>query len=174
MACLGCEWAGYSHTHNDAEDGPREDCCAHTCELRTGLHNKTETETDDMTDKFEDAIAEAANAIILDGFADEMFGSVDEGGHYALVTMYPADGIAERTWAEAVGMARPALLTGSRVIIRTDEQGFVWRHYGPAHPTADPAAYRSLMGEWSLLFERATGETNAEAEALYDDLQGGD
>jgi hypothetical protein len=29
--CKGCEWNGYSHRHNDAEDGPRSECCKHTC-----------------------------------------------------------------------------------------------------------------------------------------------
>ena len=29
--CLGCEWNGYTHRHNDAEDGPREQCCKHSC-----------------------------------------------------------------------------------------------------------------------------------------------
>ncbi len=38
-ACAGCDWDAYArdnpgseHRHNDAEDGPREGCCAHTCE----------------------------------------------------------------------------------------------------------------------------------------------
>lgn len=31
--CKGCGWTGYSHRHNDAEDGPRADCCDHTCSV---------------------------------------------------------------------------------------------------------------------------------------------
>lgn len=30
-ACPGCGWAGYVHRHDDAEDGPRDGCCVHTC-----------------------------------------------------------------------------------------------------------------------------------------------
>lgn len=31
--CPGCSWqdSGAAHTHDDAEDGPRAACCAHTC-----------------------------------------------------------------------------------------------------------------------------------------------
>ena len=29
--CVGCEWKGYKHRHIDAEDGPREKCCKHSC-----------------------------------------------------------------------------------------------------------------------------------------------
>lgn len=30
--CRGCEWEDYGvHRHDDAEDGPRQGCCAHSC-----------------------------------------------------------------------------------------------------------------------------------------------
>jgi hypothetical protein len=28
--CPGCGWEGYTH-HHTTEDGPRSECCAHTC-----------------------------------------------------------------------------------------------------------------------------------------------
>lgn len=38
--CAGCGWAGYAHTHT-AEDGPRAECCAHTCGRGTVIGRRT-------------------------------------------------------------------------------------------------------------------------------------
>ncbi len=110
-----------------------------------------------------------ADRIIADGFADETFGDVDGAGHYALVTLYAENSDANDIWDAA--SARYPLLDGSRVIIRTSSDGFVDVEYGPVHPLGDPPAYLALMGEWSTMLERETGETNAEAETLYSDVQ---
>lgn len=107
---------------------------------------------DYSTSKFEDAIAEAAYMAVLEGDTDASSGSVDTDDAYDLVTLDPESLAA--TGADVTTTA------GSKVIIRTDSQGFVWTHYGPAHPTYDPAAYRALMAEWNGI----TAEVNTDDE----------
>ncbi len=119
--------------------------------------------SDYSTSKYGDAVAALADRIILDGFAGETFGSVDEGGHFALVTIY-AENAPETNDLYDEASAQHPLLDGSRVIVRTSSDGFVDVQYGPVHPLGDPLAYRALMGEWSTMLERNTGETNEEAE----------
>ena len=94
--------------------------------------------------KYGDAIAETADAIVGDGFADATLGDVDTIGHYALVTL-------GQDAALAVADRGGDVMSGSVVIIRTDSQGFVDVYYGPAHPLGDPPAYRALLAEWASL-----------------------
>lgn len=129
--------------------------------------------TDYSKSKYGDAVAELADAIVNSGFADDTIDNCGDGfvDHYELVTIRPeaiGDEL-EDVWNAA---ARTAYLTGSRVILHTDNDGFVDVVYGPAHPEGDPAAYRALMGEWSTMLERATGETDPEADALYASIDG--
>lgn len=120
-----------------------------------------------MTGKYSDPIAEVADAILGDGFADDQAGTTEYGGEaYALVTLYrptftedaEAD-LGARLDAYLADRA-PDLFTGSRVIIRTDAQGFVDTYYGPAHPAGDPAAFRALMAAWTdiVVDDAATAE----------------
>ena len=112
--------------------------------------------TDYGKSRYSDAIAEAAEFIVLDGFADAELGSVEYGGeHYALVTL-TADALVEVHGGYGDWSA-PTLLIGARVILRTDSQGFVDTFYGPAHPLGDPAAYRALMAAWAEIENAENG-----------------
>ena len=110
--------------------------------------------TDYSRSKYDSAVAEWADAIVGQGFADAEVGSVDTGGHYALVTLYYGATDAEIEAAATDGV--PRLFDGARVILRTDSQGFVWADYGPTHPAADPVAYAALMAQWESIESEAT------------------
>lgn len=120
--------------------------------------------TNRSASKFEDAIAEAAYMVALNGYAEATSGDVDGGGLYDLVTLDWNDVQAMDDALMNDGKQPSTVMGGSKVIIRTDSQGFVWTHYGPAHPAFDPPAYDALMRTWNEI----TAEVNADDEGWLD------
>lgn len=86
---------------------------------------------DYSTSKFENAIAEAAYSVMLDGFAEDSIGDVQDSEAYDLV-----------------------VTDGRHVIIRSDSQGFVWLHDAEQHHAVDHAR---IMRTWSAIREAVEG-----------------
>ena len=115
--------------------------------------------TDYSTSKYQDAVTEWAHGIAGEGCSPTA-GDISEGRDWcALVTLTYDAGDPETIAAATDGVAQ--LFEGAAIIIREDSQGFVWRDYGPTHPTADPAAWRALMSAWADIESADSGEDDA-------------
>lgn len=88
--------------------------------------------TDYSRSQFQNETAERAYAVMLDGFADDSIGDVQDSEAFDLVT-----------------------LDGRHVIIRSDSQGFVWEYDSETHHAVDHARIARV---WDALREAIEGE----------------